>query len=606
MGEKELLLMIFLIWAPPVAAAVIFFTGQRRISRIVAMFFSIATVLSTLLFTGASLTVKGMDYSLGWLGGGFVAAIGIAAVVVAVILSVWRRRPVCLLLAVAQLILFLQNAQEGMLSKGDAVFFADRLSLIGILLAGVVGSILCAGLTSHLVKTGKGRLSPVWGYGLLSAVMALVLCDDVTLLSGLMALAGLLSCLLAESGEPSKQRAEGNAQLERCPEESQPQKAARSRMGFSVLSAALFAGILVQLALPSLSNVYGVFSVSRLAAVGASGVSIILPLTLLTLAGLALAAQMPFSQWMLQENGLHERGQALLKGVGLPAAGAYLLLRLSPALGGTLAGTLAAAAGGMTLLCMGITAWRTRSGQAMAPGIMGAVVLLASISAITTFWSGMLLLLYGGIGIALQQEGRRRPELSAAGEAGLLLSLAGLTVGKSDGLITLAHQGYLLPLFVFLLALFLFAAACAPHWGKGAFSVESDTNREQKQRKGIVRFLCCPLLLVETVCFAALPIFSHFMVPYTASQFPDVATDFGKLTHGDIATALILVIGMLSLWISKPGRSLQECEIENPGRMPEYETDQLMTLAFYANQIGTVLMALFMGVVLAVLWGGAL
>lgn len=650
--------MTFLVGAPLAAAAVIFFTGQRRISRFVAIVFSIAIGLSALWFSVTSLTVKGMDYSLGGAGGGIVLGVGIFALAAAAAMSLWRRRPVCLFLAVAQLIIFLQNAQAGILSKGDSVFFADRLSLIGVLLAGVVGSILCAGLASQLVKTGVRRLSTVWSYGLLSAVIALVLCDDVTLLSGLMGTAGLLACLLAESGESRR-----NPKLK------------KGRMGYFILSAALLAGIFVQLALPALSNVYGVLSVSRLAAVGASGVSIILPLTLLALAGIALAAQMPFSQWMLQENGLHERGQALLKGVGLPVAGVYLLLRLSPALGGTWAGVLVAFSGGMTLLCMSITAWRTRSRQALPPGILGTVVLLAGVSTITTFWSGLLLLFYGGIGIAVWHEGKKRPELSAAGGVGLLLALAGLTVAKTVSLTTLVHQGYLIPLLVILLSLFLYAAAFASDWcgneakdrggvnrahgcngsSVNAFATEQETKKNPKRNKGIITFLSSPLLVIEVVCFAGLPIFSHLVLSYTTRQFSDVATDFSKLTQGDGVITVILVIGVLALWFSKRKifsadftgememrkssetqvnlETLESPEVpENSGtpesldaphtlespdapgtpdhlKNPEKRedtTDGLLVLASHVNQIGTVLTALIIGFVLAVLWGGTL
>ena len=116
----------------------------------------------------------------------------------------------------------------------------------------------------------------------------------------------------------------------------------------------------------------------QLTQVVASGAAI--PGVLLAVAARAKSARMPFSSWLLGAMVAPTPSSALLHSATMVKAGVYLLIRLAPALAGTLSGVMVSFIGGVTLFVgrmMGIAPKDGEKGVAFStpsqPGVVGGL-----------------------------------------------------------------------------------------------------------------------------------------------------------------------------------------------------------------------------------------
>ena len=137
----------------------------------------------------------------------------------------------------------------------------------------------------------------------------------------------------------------------------------------------------------------------QLTDVVASGAAI--PVVLLAFAALTKSAQMPFSSWLLGAMVAPTPSSALLHSATMVKAGVYLLIRLAPALAGTLGGMMVAFIGGFTFIMASMMAIAQNDGKKVLAfstiSNLGLIVACAGIGVEETVWAAVLLMIFHSV-----------------------------------------------------------------------------------------------------------------------------------------------------------------------------------------------------------------
>ena len=137
----------------------------------------------------------------------------------------------------------------------------------------------------------------------------------------------------------------------------------------------------------------------QLTDVVASGAAI--PVVLLAFAALTKSAQMPFSSWLLGAMVAPTPSSALLHSATMVKAGVYLLIRLAPALAGTLGGMMVAFIGGFTFIVASMMAIAQNDGKKVLAfstiSNLGLIVACAGIGVEETVWAAVLLMIFHSV-----------------------------------------------------------------------------------------------------------------------------------------------------------------------------------------------------------------
>ena len=127
----------------------------------------------------------------------------------------------------------------------------------------------------------------------------------------------------------------------------------------------------------------------------------VIPIAMLALAGLTKSAQLPFSSWLLGAMVAPTPSSALLHSATMVKAGIYLLIRLAPALAGTITGTMVSLIGGFTFIAASAMAIAQNDGKKVLAfstvSNLGLIVACAGIGAQETIWAGVLLMIFHAV-----------------------------------------------------------------------------------------------------------------------------------------------------------------------------------------------------------------
>ena len=141
----------------------------------------------------------------------------------------------------------------------------------------------------------------------------------------------------------------------------------------------------------------------QLDAVVASGAAI--PVAMLAFAALTKSAQMPFSSWLLGAMVAPTPSSALLHSATMVKAGVYLLIRLAPALAGTLGGMMVSFIGGFTFIVSSMMAIAQNDGKKVLAfstiSNLGLIVACAGIGVEETVWAAVLLTIFHSVAKSL-------------------------------------------------------------------------------------------------------------------------------------------------------------------------------------------------------------
>ena len=131
----------------------------------------------------------------------------------------------------------------------------------------------------------------------------------------------------------------------------------------------------------------------------------IIPVILLAFAGLTKSAQLPFSGWLLGAMVAPTPTSALLHSATMVKAGVYLLIRLSPAFYGNLAGVMVTTIGGFTFLATSMLAISQSDGKKVLAystvSNLGLITACAGVGMHEAVWAGVLLMMFHAVSKSL-------------------------------------------------------------------------------------------------------------------------------------------------------------------------------------------------------------
>ncbi|HEX2959210.1 MAG TPA: proton-conducting transporter membrane subunit [Chitinispirillaceae bacterium] len=128
---------------------------------------------------------------------------------------------------------------------------------------------------------------------------------------------------------------------------------------------------------------------------------VLLPVALMSFAGLAKSAQLPFSKWLLGAMVAPSPVSALLHSSTMVKAGVYLIVRFANVLQGTTAGFMIALIGGVTFLaCSCIAVSQSDAKRVLAYSTianLGLIVLCAGLGTYEAVWAAILLIIFHAV-----------------------------------------------------------------------------------------------------------------------------------------------------------------------------------------------------------------
>ncbi|MBQ6554805.1 MAG: NADH-quinone oxidoreductase subunit L [Firmicutes bacterium] len=175
---------------------------------------------------------------------------------------------------------------------------------------------------------------------------------------------------------------------------------------FRALWMNLFGGLALSIGIFYFAYYVGSLSFRTFIAAGTHGNPFaLLPVALMAFAALTKSAQLPFSTWLLGAMVAPTPSSALLHSATMVKAGIYVLLRLSPAMSGTVTGTLVALIGGFTFFVasfMAIAQSDAKRVLAMSTvSNLGLMVACAGTGTPETLWAGVFLMIFHAVSKSL-------------------------------------------------------------------------------------------------------------------------------------------------------------------------------------------------------------
>ncbi len=128
---------------------------------------------------------------------------------------------------------------------------------------------------------------------------------------------------------------------------------------------------------------------------------VLLPVALISFAGMTKSAQLPFSSWLVGAMVAPTPVSALLHSSTMVKAGVYIILRFASSLEGTILGTVVALVGGITFLIGSFICISQNDAKKVLAystiANLGLVVLCSGIGTSEALWAGMLLIIFHAI-----------------------------------------------------------------------------------------------------------------------------------------------------------------------------------------------------------------
>lgn len=310
----------------------------------------------------------------------------------------------------------------------------------------------------------------------------------------------------------------------------------------------------------------------------ADGKFIVAPVILLAFAALTKSAQLPFSRWLLGAMVAPTPSSALLHSATMVKAGVYLLLRLSPVLSGTYAGTMVSLIGGFTFLVMSMLAITVSDGKKVLAystiSNLGLITACAGVGVEETVWAGVFLLIFHAVSKSLlfQTVGaienstgsrdietmhglvRRHPYLAwtlVIGIAGMFLAPFGMLISKWAALKAFIDSGSIL----LILFVCFGSATTLFYWTKWIATVLASKNNDIKAPNTTSANQWASILAhagaMITLCLAFPLISSKVIMPYIHLVFKNA---YQVITDDNIIIMMIMLFAIFAIpgaaWLS--------------------------------------------------------
>jgi ech hydrogenase subunit A len=296
---------------------------------------------------------------------------------------------------------------------------------------------------------------------------------------------------------------------------------------------------------------------------------VLLPVVLMSFAGMAKAAQLPFSKWLLGAMVAPSPVSALLHSSTMVKAGVYLILRFAGVLEGTFAGFMIALVGGVTfLICSCIAVSQSDAKKVLAYSTianLGLIVLCAGLGTYEAVWAGVLLIIFHAVakcllfltvGVVEHKIHSRdiedmagliitMPKVSIMmqiGMAGMFLAPFGMLISKWAVLQALVDYNPLLAVFVvFGSSVTLF------YWVKWMGRLLTVVGKQEELESTVHRsewFSLGSLALLTVATCGLFPLVANFLIEPYIEEIYHHTVDMG---HGNIIIMLIM-LAMIALF----------------------------------------------------------
>jgi ech hydrogenase subunit A len=294
-------------------------------------------------------------------------------------------------LVVAQAGIMFSLELSGSIPHADHVFYFDNLSIIMALIIGFVGGLITLYSVGYMQEYHEHHpeVKPRWRVFFvtvlvfLSAMFGLVFANSLPLMFLFWEVTTVCSFILI--GYTKTEEATRNA---------------FHALGLNLLGGLGFAGAIAYLSLWSPERTV---ELSALLAM-APGVAL-LPAAGIALAGLAKAAQMPFSSWLLGAMVAPAPVSALLHSSTMVKAGVFVLVKLAPVFQMSAAGLALAAVGAVTFLTTSAMAVSQRNAKRVLAystiANLGLIVMCAGVGTAATVQAAILLIIFHAVAKAL-------------------------------------------------------------------------------------------------------------------------------------------------------------------------------------------------------------
>ena len=391
-------LIAFLILFPFLAALVM--SSMRKsglIRRCVQFSFCGIIVAAVILFAVAGLingeTVSYLPHTHGI--DMLMLAVEWALVALVFYYSFKYRKYYCALLSIAQTALMTWLELSGRVSlRGDHIL-SDKLTIVMALMIGIVGCLICVYAIGYMKDYNRHHLDYkdrryfffAMLFVFLGAMMGLVFSSNMIWIYFFWEITSICSFLLI-----------GYNQTEEAMENS-----------FRALWMNLLGGLGFAVGIVYAVTQLQVINIQELVAFAVSGDEraslALIPVVLLSFAGLTKSAQLPFSGWLLGAMVAPTPTSALLHSATMVKAGVYLLIRLAPALEGSLAGLMVTTIGGFTFFVTSMLAISQDDGKKVLAystiSNLGLITACAGVGMNEAVWAGILLMLFHAVSKSL-------------------------------------------------------------------------------------------------------------------------------------------------------------------------------------------------------------
>ena len=400
--ERDVDLISYLILIPAITAALLAVVPSRPFRQVLVRLAALVLAVASLY---TAWTLKGPGTLAFRFESAWAEPLAIWGELALVLYMLWECRKITRAewwipaVIVLQEGLLLWIELSGAEPKVAQPFLFDNLSGLMVAIIGVVGSLICVYALGYMhdfaehhqdVKDRRQAFFVVL-FAFLAAMMGIVVCNHLGWLYAFWEVTTVSSFWLIG--------------YTRTPEAT---RNAFRALGLNAIGGLGFVLALLYLAKlapaplasdPNASN----FALTTLIQGGQAWV--LVPACLLAFAGLAKAAQMPFSSWLLGAMVAPTPVSALLHSSIMVKAGVYLILRFGKVFQGQMAGDLLALVGGITFLVASLQAvTQSNAKRVLAYSTianLGLIVACAGVGTPEALWAGVLLLVFHAVSKAL-------------------------------------------------------------------------------------------------------------------------------------------------------------------------------------------------------------
>ena len=296
-------------------------------------------------------------------------------------------------------------------------------------------------------------------------------------------------------------------------------------------------------------------------------------IALIAFAALTKAAQLPFSTWLIGAMVAPTPSSALLHSATMVKAGIYILFRLSPAMYGTMTGSMIAFIGGFTFLATSLMAIAQSDGKKVLAfstiSNLGLMVACAGMGQQETIWAGVFLMIFHAISKSLlfQDVGATENSLHSRdvedmhgllyimprlamfmfiGIAGMFLAPFGMLISKWSALrASIDERNIILVIFI------VFGSATTSfYWTKWMGKLISHTHLTEKKIPEVTR----PTELLSLSVHAVLMVLLCILFPLLSKVYvnPLIEEMFGSVTDVLPNNVLIMLSFIILLVFAVP------------------------------------------------------